>query len=91
MSFLSQPDLTNERRLTLTKELTALLTRIDWLIAALLKLSLLDAGTVRFAAAPVAAAEIIRQAAEPLLIPMELRDIRWTVCCAPETQMTGVP
>ena len=90
VSFLSQPDLTNERRLTLTKELAALLTRIDWLIAALLKLSLLDAGTVRFAAAPVAAAEIIRQAAEPLLIPMELRDIRWTVCCAPETRMTGV-
>ena len=89
VSFLSQPELPDERRLTLTKELAALLARIDWLIAALLKLSRLDAGTVRFAAVPVAAGEVIRQAAEPLLIPMELRDIRWTVCCAPDAGMTG--
>ena len=79
VSFLSEPDCSTERRLKLARELCGLLSRIDWLITALLKLSKLDAGTVQFRRETLPMAELLRQAAEPLLVPMELRDQTLTV------------
>ncbi len=79
VSFLSEPDCSAERRLKLTRELCGLLSRIDWLITALLKLSKLDAGTVQFRREALPMADLLHQAAEPLLVPMELRDQTLTV------------
>ncbi|MGO5115799.1 sensor histidine kinase [Candidatus Avoscillospira sp. LCP25S3_F1] len=79
VSFLSEPDCSTERRLKLARELCGLLSRIDWLITALLKLSKLDAGTVRFRRETLPMAKLLHQAAEPLLVPMELRDQTVTV------------
>ena len=45
---LSEPKLTDVRRQQLIHELYELLSRIDWLITTLLKISRLDAGTVQF-------------------------------------------
>ena len=73
VSFLSEPELSKERRLTLTRELVQLLSRIDWLITTLLKISKLDAGTVRFRQDSIPLEELIRRSAAPVLIPMELR------------------
>lgn len=84
VSMLSAPDLTGERRLELTRELRDLLRRTDWLVETLLKLSRLDAGTVLFAAEPVEVATLIRQAATPLAIPMELREQRLVLHCGAE-------
>ena len=85
VSMLSAPELPEARRLELTRELRRLLSRTDWLVEALLKLSRLDAGTVTFAAEPVAVADLIRQAATPLAIPMELREQRLRVHCGAES------
>lgn len=74
VSFLSEPEVTRERRLELTRELHRLLTRIDWLITSLLKMSKLDAQTVLFTKETVSLRDLIAKAAEPVLIPMELRD-----------------
>ncbi len=74
LSFLREPDLSQARRLELTRELLQLTTRIDWLITTLLKLSRLDAGTVRFQVETIPLEQLLRQAAEPILVPMELRD-----------------
>jgi len=60
VSFLSEPELSKERRLTLTRELVQLLSRIDWLITTLLKISKLDAGTVRFRQDSIPLEELIR-------------------------------
>lgn len=79
VSFLSEPDCSRERRLHLTRELYSLLSRIDWLITALLKLSKLDAGTVQFHREAMPMEELLRRSAEPLLVPMELRDQTLTV------------
>ena len=79
VSFLSEPDCSAERRLKLARELCGLLSRIDWLITALLKLSKLDAGTVQFRRETLPMADLLHQAAEPLLVPMELRDQTLTV------------
>ncbi|MEY8516374.1 HAMP domain-containing sensor histidine kinase [Lachnospiraceae bacterium 29-84] len=74
LSLLLDPQLQASRRQELLHELTQLLSRIDWLVEALLKLSKMDAGTVNFQKSPVLVKELIRRAAEPLLIPMELRN-----------------
>ncbi len=89
LSFLAKPELSVARRMELTKELSALLARIDWLISSLLKMSRLDAGTAKLAHDRVSVQELIRKAAEPLLIPIELRAQTLSVCCPEETAFTG--
>ncbi len=74
LSLLMEQELPLERRRQLLRELTQLLSRIDWLVESLLKISKMDAGTIEFKRLPISVPELIRQAAEPLLIPMELRE-----------------
>lgn len=73
VQFLSEPDLTYERRKELTNELRRLLSRIDWLITALLKISKLDAGTIQFSPEEISLEEFLNKACSPLLVPIELR------------------
>jgi signal transduction histidine kinase len=73
VSMLASSNLTDARRLELSRELKQLLARIDWLVETLLKMSKIDAGTVYFKREPVPVAELIRKAAEPLTIAMEVR------------------
>lgn len=73
VSMLEEPGITDERRLSLTRELDALLSRIDWLITALLKISKLDAGTVSFRVDSIPMSDLIRKSLAPLLVPIELR------------------
>lgn len=70
---LSATGLTDECRHQLTNELYELLSRIDWLITALLKISKLDAGTVSFTKETVSLETLIKKSSSPLLIPIELR------------------
>lgn len=74
VQFLSEPQLTEQRRSQLIRELSELLQRIDWLITTLLKISKLDAGTVSFKAEKMSLSQLIQTASAPLLIPMELRE-----------------
>ena len=73
VQLLSAPDLTDERRQELTHELYGLLSRIDWLITTLLKISKLDAGTVQFKAEKVSLEALINKSCSTLLVPIELR------------------
>lgn len=75
VSMLAEDDLPAERRLRYLHELKQQLLRIRWITETLLKLSKLDAETVRFAPEPIDAKELIEQAAEPLRIRMELKDV----------------
>ena len=70
---LSAPNLTDERRQELTHELYGLLSRIEWLITALLKISKLDAGTVQFKENKVTLETLINKSCSTLLVPIELR------------------
>ena len=71
---LSAPGLSDEDRHALTNELYELLARIDWLITTLLKISKLDAGTVKFKRDTLRLEALIERACMPLLIPIELRE-----------------
>ena len=68
--------LSEEERRTFANRIRLQLERLQWLVASLLKLSKLDAGTARMEPAPVAAKRLLGRALEPLHIPMELKEQR---------------
>ena len=72
-SLLENEDLPYERRVERTRELKRQLERTEWLVETLLKLSKIDAGAAQFKKDSVAVREACNKAAEPLIIPMELR------------------
>jgi signal transduction histidine kinase len=71
---LSSEKLDPDKRREFTKTLDTQLERMEWLLTSLLKLSKIDAGTIRFKKEEVAAADLIDMAMKPVLIPMELKD-----------------
>ena len=73
VSMLAEPDITYEKREQTVHKLYGLLSRIDWLITALLKLSKLDAGTVRFNSESVTMKELLEKACMPVCVPIEIR------------------
>ncbi len=73
VDFLSEPDITDERRMELIKQLFTLLDRIDWLINTLLKISKFDAGTAHLEEKNFDAKNLIRRAIDPVSVPIELR------------------
>lgn len=73
LSLLSEPDLSEERRQELIRELYGLLSGIDRLINMLLKISRLDAGAVQFKNESISMKELIQTAVKPLLVPLELK------------------
>lgn len=79
LQFLSEPNLSDERRYQLTRELYDLLSRIDWLITTLLKISKLDAGTVQFKSEKIDWETLIQKACSPLLVPIELKNQKLVV------------
>ena len=84
VSMLGEEDLPYDRRLSMTHELRRQLERVQWLVETLLKLSKIDAGTAQFRSEPVSVEELIEKAAQPLRIPMELREQIFTVLTADE-------
>ncbi len=73
-SLFQDEELPEERRTSLVQEMLKLLSRIEWLIATLLKISRLDAGTVQFKKENVPVANLLKKAIEPIAITMELMD-----------------
>ena len=84
-AMLREPGLSEHRRLELSRELQNLLSRTDWLVDTLLKLSKLDAGTVELRREQVPVRELIDRAAAPLSIPIELRELQLAVSCTSES------
>lgn len=86
-SMLRNPELSTEKRIELSKELRNLLIRTDWLVETLLKISKLDAGTIKLVQRPVQVRDLIARATEPLAIPMELHNQQFVVHCQEEAFM----
>lgn len=92
LSLLSDDGIDEQRRKDILRELYSLLSRIEWLITVLLKMSKIDAGTVKFNAENVSLDELLNRSVSPLLIPIELKgqelildangtfygDVQWT-------------
>ena len=83
-TMLRNTELSTEKRMELTGELRSLLTRTEWLVETLLKLSKLDAGTVKLASGPVKIKSLLARASKPIEIPMDLRNQKLIINCAEE-------
>ena len=74
LADLLAEDPPEEDRRAFVERLSAQLGRIQWLVAALLKLARLDAGTTAFKSEPVEVRRLIERALEPLQIPLEIKN-----------------
>jgi signal transduction histidine kinase len=79
LSDLLAEDPPEEDRHAFVERQRAQLGRIQWLVAALLKLARLDAGTAAFKSEPVDVRRLIERALEPLQIPLEIKNQRLEV------------
>ena len=75
-SMLSEEDVPYEERIRFVRGIKKQLERMQWLVETLLKMSKIEAGTVTFKRERLDAKELVQKACEPLLIPLELRDIK---------------
>ncbi len=78
ITLLRDPSLEENRRRELLQELMHLHDHMGWLVEALLKISKMDAGTAYFKTEEVAVSELIKEAADPFLISMDVRDIKFS-------------
>ena len=68
-------------------ELKSLLRRTQWMVESLLKLSKLDAGTVKLERTKVSISDLIQRAAAPLAIPMDVRGQSLQLECCSENML----
>ena len=80
VSMLSAQGLDENRRLELCRSLSRQLSGVDWLVASLLKMSKLDAGTAGIMPASTEMSELVERSVQPLLIPLELKQIEFSFC-----------
>jgi len=91
LADLLAEDPPEEDRRAFVERLRAQLGRIQWLVAALLKLARLDAGTAAFKSEPVDVRRLIERALEPLQIPLEIKKQRLEVHGDDGASFTGDP
>jgi signal transduction histidine kinase len=72
--LLSDVALPTTKRTEFTRNIHIQLQRIDWLVTSLLKFSKIDAGTVQFKKDEIVVSDLIRNALEPVLIPIEIKE-----------------
>ncbi|MFK8794865.1 sensor histidine kinase [Planococcus plakortidis] len=71
--LLRDSELDDAKRREFIRNLHTQLERMDWLVASLLKLSKIDAGTIHFKQDRIPVSALIEKAVEPLLIPMDIK------------------
>jgi signal transduction histidine kinase len=89
LADLLAEDPPEEDRRAFVERLRTQLGRIQWLVAALLKLARLDAGTAAFRSEPVDVHRLIERALEPLQIPLEIKKQRLEVHGEADASFTG--
>ncbi len=87
-SLLSE-ELTETKRQELLKEMRRLTDRLRWLTDSLLKISKLDAGTAQFEQENVNVKELLQDASEAILIPMDIKNQSLVLDIADELNFSG--
>lgn len=72
--LLSDELLPASKRMEFTNHLRSQLQRLQWLVTSLLKLAKMDAGAITFKRDEVVVQQLIEQAVEHLLIPLEIKE-----------------
>lgn len=87
--LLTEDNLTTEERSLFLNNINQQLDRIGWLITALLKLSKIDAGVITFKTDVLNVEMVIKKAAAPFLILMELKNQKLKIQGNAETVFIG--
>ncbi len=74
LSLLQSAEITEERKSELLRELSVLITKTEYLVSVLLKISKLDAGTVKFEKKETDLAQLLNKSAEAVMIPMDIKN-----------------
>ena len=74
LSLIESPDISEKKREELLRELSSLITKTEYLVSVLLKISKLDAGTVQFERKETDLAFLLEKSAEPIMIPMDIKN-----------------
>lgn len=85
--LLIQDSPPEEKRREFTMRIQSQIKRLEWLVSSLLKLSRIDAGAISFHPLPFSLKSLIKKASEPMLIPIELREIELSVDIPDETMI----
>lgn len=83
LTHLRNSDQSPDKRKQYVREMEMLLIHVDWLVETLLKISKLDAGIVPMQSVPISVKQLVEEAVDVLLIPMELKE-QSLVCEIPE-------
>lgn len=86
---LLQEGIDEEQRSVLLQEQLSLVSRMEWLIAVLLKLSRLDAGTVEFEKKTFSMRELVQQAAAAFDITLDIKNITMNISDLSEIRLCG--
>lgn len=89
LGMMRKPDMSREQYMEHIRELYDLLEQMKWLIETMLGLSRIEADAVKFAREPISCRELIRLAAEPVSVSMELKGISFQVEISGEPEFTG--
>ena len=89
LTDLMYNDLDKEKKIEFLDRTNAQLSRMDWLIKSMLKLSKLKAKVIDFKTDKVNINELIKRSISPLLVPIELRNISLNINGDKEAFYTG--
>lgn len=89
VSMLGSKELSSQERSAYLKDLTELLSRTQWLIDTLLKISQLDAGAIKMQPTTESCTRLIKEAIEPLEIAAELKEVAITADLSDDSSFTG--
>ena len=89
LDMLRKPNLTRGQQMQFLQELYSLTARMQWQIETLLRISRMDAGAVQFRNEEISCRQLLRDAAEPLQIPLELKEITLTEEISGKPVFTG--
>ncbi len=86
---VAREELQLQQRSRYIREISNLLTRIEWLIMALLKIAQLESGVVTFGQTPIKVKELIQKSLAPLEISLEIKDIALEVAVTDDICFKG--
>ncbi|MBM7553313.1 ATP-binding protein [Thalassobacillus pellis] len=87
--LLNDVELDNNKRIEFTRNIQIQLERLEWLVSSLLKLSKIDAGTLLFQQEKVRVADVLQKAMEPVLIPIDVKQLNISITGAEQVYFTG--
>lgn len=87
--LLENPELPQGKRQEFNRNIQVQLERIEWLVSSLLKLSKIDAGAIEFKKDNINVKHLVEKALEPVLIPIDIKNIDITLSGDEMSTYTG--